>query len=79
MIEKWEHRRREQSYLSLPADGRPRYRVRAQGKRWLAHRVRFVPQITMASTIEYLGSFESAAKAIDYCRKHETGDLHEAT
>ncbi len=69
-IERWEFRAREASYLSLPALGAPRYRVRRQGRKWLAYKIRLMPGGTPNIHV-CIGSFDTPRAAMSACREHE--------
>jgi len=71
VIEKWEFRRGEQCYLSLPADKVPRYRVRAQGSKWMAHRIRFTQIMPLSGLMDFIGSFDTAREARKACSDHK--------
>lgn len=69
IIVAWEHKRQDRAWISLPKDG-PRYLVRAFFKKWIAHRIRFVPGSSHTTGRETLGTFATAAEGKRHCENH---------
>jgi hypothetical protein len=69
-IQSWEHRRADDSYLSLPVTDGPRYSVRRKGDRWDARQIQPGERLARRNVMKRVGTFETAKAAMMSCQWH---------